>query len=533
VRGDCSIRIGGLGFTTEQIAAAATARSLLSIELDLSNAKHCQCEACTLQPRDVMSFDEICGVIDQAAALGARRCILVDSAGESHYRLAELIAEIGHRGLEIELFTTGTIINAEMATLLRRHNVSIVIEAELPTRSAAIDALRAQGYGSPGAPRLAARVAINSETFHSLPNWWREMRSAGIEPYVQIMTPQSAYDAALRNVPSGSDPVFLPLPVLGERVGVRVLDPIEADSKNQNHPHPSPLPEYRERGQEGSEIAAHQLRELFESLHRIDHEEFSRPWENPPELTGRSCKRHLFACHATPCGTIFACVGVTIPLGNVRDESLRIILDESEVLENLRAFDQKVKEPCRTCSKTVNCYGCRGSAYQLTGDYLAGDQLCWKAEGIQIPSLPAAVGTTIPHGPAIRFVDWILSVGERAACTEFVVRADSLFVDSDGRLDETAYIEMIAQSFAASHGFHLSADEQAMHRGMLLGVKDMVIHGTARVGDRLLIDVRKITRFGDFGVVEGTVSRDDGMILASAEIKVWRPSGEAEKAMFP
>ena len=528
MRGDCSIRIGGLGFTAEQIAAAATARKLLSIELDLCNATYCHCKACAHQPREVLSFDQICGVIDQAAALEARRCILVDNAGESHPRLAELIAEVGRRGLEIELFTTGSGLGAAMALLLRQHNVSLVVEAESPSHLAATEALRAHGYGSPGAPRLAARIAINRDSIDALPGWWREMRSAGIEPYVQIMTPPSARDSALRKVSRDSDPAILPLPVFGERVG------------NQNHPHPGPLPEYdstklaagRERGPEGTEIAPRQLRELFETLHQIDHDEFSREWENPPELTGRSCKRHLFACHVTPCGTIFACVGVTIPLGNIRDESLRVILDESEVLENLRAFDQRMKEPCLTCSKTADCYGCRGSAYQLTGDYLAGDQLCWKAEGIQIPPLPAPVGAMIPHGPAIRFVDRILSVGERTACTEFVVRPDSQFVDSDGRLDETAYIEMIAQSFAASHGFHLSADEQAMHRGMLLGVKDLEIRGAARVGERLLIDVRKIARFGDFGVVEGTVSRDDGTILASAEIKVWRPSGEAEKAML-
>ena len=80
---------------------------------------------------------------------------------------------------------------------------------------------------------------------------------------------------------------------------------------------------------------------MFEELGRIDREEFHRVWELPPALTGRSCKRHLFACHVTPCGTIFACVGVTIPLGNVRKEPLREILELSEVLENLRAFDRK------------------------------------------------------------------------------------------------------------------------------------------------------------------------------------------------
>jgi radical SAM protein with 4Fe4S-binding SPASM domain len=276
-------------------------------------------------------------------------------------------------------------------------------------------------------------------------------------------------------------------------------------------------------------VSPQRSKALFEEFARIDREEFGRSWEHPPELTGRSCKRHLFACHVTPCGTIFACVGVTIALGNIRTESLRTILDESEVLENLRAFGQKVKEPCRTCCKTTDCYGCRGSAYQLTGDYLAGDQLCWKAEGTEIPALPVAVGHMIPHGPSIRMVDGIVAVGERTADTQFVVPADSLFADPQGRLDETAYIEMIAQSFAASHGFHLSADEQALHRGMLLGVKDLKVAGPARVGDRLVIHVKKVARFGDFGVVEGTIYRDDGTFLASGEIKVWRPGGEGVK----
>jgi hypothetical protein len=44
------------------------------------------------------------------------------------------------------------------------------------------------------------------------------------------------------------------------------------------------------------------------------------------------------------------------------------------------------------------------------------------------------------------------------------------------------------------------------------------------VGDRLVINVKKVARFGDFGVVEGTIYRDDGTFLASGEIKVWRPN---------
>ena len=164
------------------------------------------------------------------------------------------------------------------------------------------------------------------------PGLWQWAQSQGIEPYVQIITPRD--DG--KGLPSTQ--------------AATIVQPDRAKS-------------------------------LFEELGRIDSLKFGRTWEKPAALIGRSCNRHQFACHVTPCGTIFACVGVTIPLGNVRAEPLREILELSKVLENLRAFGEKVKEPCHTCCKTTDCYGCRGSAYQLTGDYLAGDQMCWKAKG--------------------------------------------------------------------------------------------------------------------------------------------------------
>jgi len=427
--------------------------------------------------------------------VGARRCILVDSPTTSHPRLGDLLRHLSGRGIEIELFTDGNQLTAEFATFLRERRVAVVVRVDpLVCTSAAVDTLRQAGYCTAGAPCLAARAAVRRENIDALPRWWRWARSLGIEPYVQIITPRSAALAPSPGVP-GEGTVARP-PATGVTPGPQ------------------------------------RIKQLFQELGGIDREEFGRSWEHPPELTGRSCKRHLFACHVTPCGTIFACVGVTIPLGNIRTQTLWTILDESEVLENLRAFGQKVKEPCRTCCKTTDCYGCRGAAYQLTGDYLAGDQLCWKAEGMSIPSLPIATGAMIPHGPSMRMADRIVTVGEREARIEFVVRSDSLFVDARGRLDETAYIEMIAQSFAASHGFHLSTDELALHRGMLLGVKDLRIVGTARVGDRLVIHLKKVARFGDFGVVEGMIYRDDGTLLAKGEVKIWRPSAEAEKALL-
>jgi MoaA/NifB/PqqE/SkfB family radical SAM enzyme/predicted hotdog family 3-hydroxylacyl-ACP dehydratase len=480
--------VNGVGFGREEIAACAARKGLLSIELDLSSDGQCRCAACRAAPensRTTLSSQEIGDLLRQARQEGARRCILVDSEQVSHPDLRELIDAARGLGMELELFASGAAIDGAMAGFLRQRDVAVVLKFEFERDHAfksALANLKGSGYCRGIGPTLAAAISVSNETLPEIPALWRWARSQGIEPYVQVITPRDGVEGK----PSTE--------------AAKIVHPDRAKS-------------------------------LFEELGRIDTEEFGRTWDKPAALIGRSCNRHLFACHVTPCGTIFACVGVTIPLGNVRVEPLHEILELSEVLENLRAFGQKVKEPCQTCCKTTDCYGCRGSAYQLTGDYLAGDQTCWKAKGAEIDMLPVSVVGLVPHGKSMRMVDQLTEVGERNAQTTFSVTNECVLVDGAGRLDELAFIEMIAQSFAACHGFHLSLDERREHRGLLLGVKALVVSGQARVGDRLTVHLRKVTRFGGFGVVEGDIYREDGKLLATGQVKIWRRGDDVAAAM--
>ena len=146
--------------------------------------------------------------------------------------------------------------------------------------------------------------------------------------------------------------------------------------------------------------------------------------------------------------------------------------------------------------------------------------------------LPLSVEALIPHGRSIRMVDELLQVGDSESKAVYTVPGDSQFVDTAGRMDEAGYIEMIAQTFAAVHGFHLTPEQRATHRGLLIGVKDLIIHGQASVGDRLTITVQRVVKFGDFGVVDGSVHHQDGRLLAAGQIKVWRPSDESTKDLL-
>lgn len=243
--------------------------------------------------------------------------------------------------------------------------------------------------------------------------------------------------------------------------------------------------------------------------------------------TGQGCMRHRYSCVVSMYGRVYPCVGVLLPLGNVHDESLGDILRQSEVIENLLNHRKLIKDPCRNCRDTEDCYGCRGAAFIATGDYLAPDPTCPRVQGMLIDSLPVAAAPLIPHGATIRMIDRLMRVGERQAMAEFFVPDTGPFVDVDGRLDETAYVELIAQTLAACHGFHLPSEEQTMHYGLLLGIKNLQIFGEARVGDQLNIHIRKTTRYGGFGVAEGVVCHRDGREVARGELKVWHNSADS------
>ena len=158
----------------------------------------------------------------------------------------------------------------------------------------------------------------------------------------------------------------------------------------------------------------------------------------------------------------------------------------------------------------------------MTGDYLASDPLCWHNAGREkeIMTLPVSVDGLIPQKLPMRLVDRLMSVGERVAVVEATVRADHPFARADGTLDKEVYLELIAQAAAAMNGFRATRKKNGEQQGYLLGARNIEIHGPARLGDTLSIRVFKATRYGDFGIIEGRVSRGDEL-LAEGEIKVW------------
>jgi len=480
----CPRQIADSEFTSEEIREAVKSRRLLAMEVELSRA--CDFRHAGERPslEEELSQREICDVILQGKDLGARKISLFGGEPTSDPDLLEVVRFIRSQGLEVELFTNGSWLTAELARQLFEEQVAVVLKIDTFAESIqdvltgkedafsplqrAFHSLKDAGYPSDGAS-LGVDTVICRQNIDELPTMWQWLRDRDILPYFQIMMPRG-----------------------------------------------------NAREDERLRVEPRRLHEFFTGISEIDREQYGESWDPQPPLVGSACMRHKFSCRVCSQGDVVACVGVNIPIGNIREQKLWDIIRDSEVLEDLRDHIQTIKGPCRSCEKADLCYGCRGSAYQLTGDYLASDPLCWRNADRQdeIAHLPFPAEQIVPQKSPMRVVDAVVSAGERSGEVSVTMSDEMPFVEQDGTVDAVAYFEMMAQSMAALDGFKRLGGSESAASGYLVGARKLEILGTARVGDRLRVFVYKSGRFGNFAIVKATVSRNS-TLLARGEIRVW------------
>lgn len=485
----CIDRIYGSEFTAEEISAAVRDGRLLSMEIEFNQSCNFKCIYCyaldSAKRPDELSKEEFIDVIHQAKELGARKIIILGGEPMLYPEIMEMIRYIRSLDLEIELFTNGANITESIARELFANGVRAVLKMNTFDESLqdtltgrkgsyiqiqeALKNLRLAGYPSQENP-LGVSSIICRQNIHELPRLWQWLRDQNILPYFEIMTPQG---------------------------GAREHNMLEVDSQS--------------------------LENFFKEIAALDKAKYDIHWDPKPPLVGGECLRHQYSCAVNSEGYVQSCVGITIPLGNVKQQSLQQILHDSEVVHDLKNYKNTIKGPCGECESLATCYGCRGTAYQMTGDYLASDPLCWKNidRGDEIMFLPVDVARVIPHKPPMLLIDRLLEVNERASVSETTLRPDMIFVDENGLLDAAAYPEIISQAVAAQEGFRRCGGRNPMAEGLLLGIKELEVFGAAIVGDTLRIVLNKKTKFGDFGIITGEVYNSDKLIVRG-EIKVWQ-----------
>jgi radical SAM protein with 4Fe4S-binding SPASM domain len=77
-------------------------------------------------------------------------------------------------------------------------------------------------------------------------------------------------------------------------------------------------------------------------------------------------------------GEVTPCMLLQVNLGNIREQSIISIWENSPILAQLRQRNL-LKGECGHCQYKLTCSGCRGRAYEKTGDIMATDPGCWIA----------------------------------------------------------------------------------------------------------------------------------------------------------
>ena len=466
-------------YTPEEALEAAKQGKLLSAEIEFNRSCNYRCPYCYAASGSdaVLPHDVAERAIREVASLGGRKIVVLGGEPLLCRRLKEYILLAESLGMGAEIFTNASLIDGEWARFFFEHNCRVAVKLNsldpavhdrmtgvsdaLGKALRAIDILQQAGLDE---QRLAASSVICSANEKEVVSLWKYLRSRHVKPYLEIMTPQG-----------------------------RLL-------KNRD-----------------LEVHPRRLKEIFDEIAAFDRSQ-GFEWEPQPPLVGATCLRHQYSCVISASGDVYPCVGMTVKLGSVLETSLRDILFNSKVLRLLKDFRNTLKGPCRSCSRADHCYGCRGAAYQLTGDYLASDPLCWRNCDELLfapPHVPCDAPPFLPHTPPMVMVTRLLEAGEWST-VESKIAPDNRFL-RDGVLDSAVIPEIVAQGCAAIRGYE---ERKTDLKGMLAGVRNLSVFSAIRGGDVLTIRIREIVRIDNCSNLEFKLFRPGDELCATGELSI-------------
>ena len=125
----------------------------------------------------------------------------------------------------------------------------------------------------------------------------------------------------------------------------------------------------------------------------------------------------------------------------------------------------------------------------------------------------------IPQRPPMVMVDTLISSTLKSATSGFKVREDNIFLKQD-QLDSPGLIENIAQTAAASAGFHFKTNDLPVKVGFIGSIKKLKIHAWPKIGDELTTTIEEVNEVMNVKIIEGSISCN-GKLTASCEMKIF------------
>jgi predicted hotdog family 3-hydroxylacyl-ACP dehydratase len=121
----------------------------------------------------------------------------------------------------------------------------------------------------------------------------------------------------------------------------------------------------------------------------------------------------------------------------------------------------------------------------------------------------------IPHREPIRIISEVIEINEESAIAGAVVKSSWPLFDGEG-VNSLVLIEAIAQTAALVEGYKKKKQGKAGVKGWLVGIKSAEFkQASLSVDTRVVIAVKSLYSFDNYGVIEGTVKCGDDVVAVA------------------
>jgi len=325
--------------------------------------KHCYSDALEDCAPDELSTGEAKRILDELA--GWRVGLLIMDGGEPLTRedFLELASYASKRGLRVVAGSNGSLIDGSMASRMREAGVRMV--------AISVDGAKPETHdGFRGEEGSFARALAGAEA----------CREVGL-PF--------QFGMAIRRSTLPEIPDMLELAVEYRAMAAEFFDLIQVKRVREQCPDEVLTREERKRVvgwlAEAQKTCPIPIRVVACPMYPLTlREKRVQPQYFPSDFLKRipywdgGCAAGRSRGYITilPNGDVIPCMLLQVKLGNVREQSVREIWDNSPILAKLQSREL-LKGKCGKCEYRDQCGGCRGRAYEETGDILAEDPGCW------------------------------------------------------------------------------------------------------------------------------------------------------------
>jgi len=285
-----------------------------------------------------LTTTEVKDILDQLAEAGC--LFLAFTGGEPFLRpdFLEIIEYASQKSFAINIQTNGTFFTSSLIRRLKQLNI---LQVHLSLLGA-----RAETHNS---------ITGLSNSFSRVINAARQLREQGIEVFFKITVIKNNLTELEEMIALSKslDCQFFISPII-----------VPMDNGNQQ-----PFA-YRITDEGMQHLFGITKEEVTKDLHFI-------PEEAEPVPEFGLCTMAKSTCAINPKGELYPCLGMPVPVGNLRKIRFSELWKNSEELRNLRGLDVADMKNCMNCRLNDSCLYCPGLSYLETGDCLEpAEELC-------------------------------------------------------------------------------------------------------------------------------------------------------------